>query len=677
VSAMRNSQDAKWGGATCQLPSLTALLSVLPVVFICLLFAFVPVPDVSAASAYLADENGQTEINVDVEDEFYVVLYVVDITDLAGYECKITVSGPATPIDSAVHGAWFADNHTIFDGIYPVPADYHTAMLLSPMSISGSGAVVVFTLRADDDGIVAINIDSEYFLFGDKYAEVIEVDLPSTLYVTVGTGEGYQGGESENELSFNPQDIDIYVNGAYSGTESGTINEPYNTIQEAISAANGGELIGVAVGEEDDLTYTVNLVIGKTVHLRGGLDPSTWEPVTDRASIISAQSATSPTVEYTTTGTAGSITGFTITDGRTGIKCGTGTSPTIEGNIITANSGAIYGGGIYCVGSTNSSSVPRIIRNTITGNSAHQGGGIRCYNYEVSSGTSGKIPLMEKNTISGNIASSFGGGIAISHCNGANMRYCIANNYIASNSADDAGGAIHCYNSTNISIVNNTITANDVEDNSSALTGGGLWIECSPNNSASVVVLNTILWKNESDDSGGQRKWDEIALENGGNGASVTVDYTDLHGALAYISTGIFADGNDFDAHHNIDADPLLTQDWRLGSGSPCIDKGTCQLSTRRAPYEDKDSRIRRTGGDGTYDIGAHEYGATGSLWATPGDANLDCRVNILDMIIIRNKLGQSPCDGSNWQADVNNDGRTIDVLDLLFTRTLLGTRCP
>jgi len=159
--------------------------------------AIPPQSSAHAASSYLADENGQTEITVDVEDEFQVVLYVIDITGVAGYECKITVSGPATPIDTAVHGDWFADGHTIFDGIYPVPADYHTAMLLSPLSISGSGAVVVFTLHADEEGSVAINVDSEYFLFGDKYAQVIEVDLPSTLYVTVGTG----GGDSSSSSS--------------------------------------------------------------------------------------------------------------------------------------------------------------------------------------------------------------------------------------------------------------------------------------------------------------------------------------------------------------------------------------------------------------------------------------------------------------------------------------------
>jgi len=155
----------------------------------------------AAASAYLADEIGNTEITVDVDEEFSVVLYVADITGVAGYECKVTVSGPGTPIGSAVHGDWFAYGHTVFDGIDPAPADYNTAMLLSPAAISGSGAVVVFTLRADEAGNVAINVDSEYFLFAESDGDVIEVDVPFTLYVTVGTGDGLLGGGGESEFS--------------------------------------------------------------------------------------------------------------------------------------------------------------------------------------------------------------------------------------------------------------------------------------------------------------------------------------------------------------------------------------------------------------------------------------------------------------------------------------------
>ena len=62
--------------------------------------------------------------------------------------------------------------------------------------------------------------------------------------------------------------------------------------------------------------------------------------------------------------------------------------------------------------------------------------------------------------------------------------------------------------------------------------------------------------------------------------------------------------------------------------------------------------------------------------WPIPGDANMDCRVNILDLIAIRGKLNQSAGTGGNWAADVNKDGR-INILDLIFVRGKLNTNCP
>jgi len=58
------------------------------------------------------------------------------------------------------------------------------------------------------------------------------------------------------------------------------------------------------------------------------------------------------------------------------------------------------------------------------------------------------------------------------------------------------------------------------------------------------------------------------------------------------------------------------------------------------------------------------------------GDANGDCRVNILDMIFVRNRLGQNVNTGDNWRADVNLDG-WINILDLIFVRNWLYTTCP
>jgi len=62
--------------------------------------------------------------------------------------------------------------------------------------------------------------------------------------------------------------------------------------------------------------------------------------------------------------------------------------------------------------------------------------------------------------------------------------------------------------------------------------------------------------------------------------------------------------------------------------------------------------------------------------WPIEGDANGDCRVNILDLIFIRNKLNQDVNTGDNWKADVNEDTR-INILDLIFVRNKLNTSCP
>ena len=62
--------------------------------------------------------------------------------------------------------------------------------------------------------------------------------------------------------------------------------------------------------------------------------------------------------------------------------------------------------------------------------------------------------------------------------------------------------------------------------------------------------------------------------------------------------------------------------------------------------------------------------------WPIPGDATLDCVVNILDLIFVRNRLNQDIETGDNWKANVNDDDK-INILDLLFVRNHLNTRCP
>jgi len=63
------------------------------------------------------------------------------------------------------------------------------------------------------------------------------------------------------------------------------------------------------------------------------------------------------------------------------------------------------------------------------------------------------------------------------------------------------------------------------------------------------------------------------------------------------------------------------------------------------------------------------------SPWPIPGDVNRDCRVNIIDLIAVRNLLCQDPASGDNWAADVNEDG-SINIVDMIFVRNHLNTSC-
>jgi len=57
------------------------------------------------------------------------------------------------------------------------------------------------------------------------------------------------------------------------------------------------------------------------------------------------------------------------------------------------------------------------------------------------------------------------------------------------------------------------------------------------------------------------------------------------------------------------------------------------------------------------------------------GDANGDCRVSILDLIFVRNRINADVESEDNWQADVNADGK-ISILDLIAVRNSMNAKC-
>ncbi len=172
------------------------------------------------------------------------------------------------------------------------------------------------------------------------------------------------------------------------------------------------------------------------------------------------------------------ITGNTAVEASGGIECVFGAAPRILGNTIIGNSAA-YAGGISC----DSLSQPIITGNTISGNNAAvNGGGIGCYN--------NASPTITGNTIIENTAGQSGGGIYSDHCILAIVDNAITNNTATTGS----GGGIVCrYSSATITdniITSNvatygggigfyryteaTITDNIITDNTANLTGGGI-----------------------------------------------------------------------------------------------------------------------------------------------------------------------------------------------------------
>ena len=185
--------------------------------------------------------------------------------------------------------------------------------------------------------------------------------------------------------------------------EDGSLNFPFDAIQEAIDAATDGNTICVLDG-----TYTgtgnrdVNFV-GKAITVLGWNGPQNCvidcNGITRGINFNSAEDGNSV------------LDGFTIMNGYAmygaGIYCN-GSSPTIRNCVIKDNGSefgsAFRGGGIYCFGSS-----PKIINCAITNNIVYKGGpppklggGLYC---ELSN------PDIINCTISGNAARNGGNGI--------------------------------------------------------------------------------------------------------------------------------------------------------------------------------------------------------------------------------------------------------------------------
>jgi hypothetical protein len=235
-----------------------------------------------------------------------------------------------------------------------------------------------------------------------------------------------------------------------------------------------------------------------------------------------------------------------------GIYCENLSAPIIKSCLFTQNDADVSGGGIY--GYQTDSLV--LYQNRFNLNTATANGGAvmlknapvhinQCEFEQNQAGDGGGIYLenvsgdddaLFRNTFTGNTAQNNGGALYIKNTNG----FCVARNLFNDNAAS-SGGAIY-FENDEVDFCNNTVFGN-----TSSEEGGGLFSD-----SGNSKVYNNIFWNNASSDNS------QIA----GNGVDVT--YNDIEGGFA--GTG------------NFDADPLFlnvsVNDFHLTVLSPCIDSG-------------------------------------------------------------------------------------------------------
>jgi hypothetical protein len=235
-----------------------------------------------------------------------------------------------------------------------------------------------------------------------------------------------------------------------------------------------------------------------------------------------------------------------------------------------------------------------------------EGGGVYAISFSTE-GEAGRVALSD-NIIVDNECKRDGGGVcALSVCYAGKVHgVYLQNNIIAGNQASDDGGGVYVesdgYNqwgAGNDIIINyNTIVDNELT-NQNFYSGG---IAIRGTSLTQGQVCNNIIYGNKR-----PRRWPlplpepaDIDLDPLGQRVGYNNDYVYMKGAWGA------SDGN-------INADPQLVNpgvDYRLGSGSPCIDAGKNGIAWSPGADFEGDPRIVDGDNDGveTTDIGADEY---------------------------------------------------------------------
>lgn len=259
----------------------------------------------------------------------------------------------------------------------------------------------------------------------------------------------------------------------------------------------------------------------------------------------------------------------------------------LTGNVFENNRVGDKGGGacLFTYDMDKSASII-LAENTFSANSAMQGGGVYVFANQAQMAISHSTFTQNRGSLKG--------GAVFSETTNAGAYF--INSIIAENTAFDGGG-IYAFTDYGEILITNTTCVN----NTSGTQGGGVYAHLGANNTR-ARIYNTILWNNTVGTEG-----EDVYINDDGDGDGTGATVQFHHNAYAHLTV---KDGDQVSAGNNITANPGLTSEYRLQSGSPCIDAGS--NTAPQIPDNDMDFGDRIIDGDGDgdpiVDIGADEY---------------------------------------------------------------------
>jgi hypothetical protein len=413
----------------------------------------------------------------------------------------------------------------------------------------------------------------------------------------------------------------------------------YETIQSAITAAEGGDEIIVAQG-----TYNESIdFLGKSITVRS-LDPS--DPDIVATTVIDGSGIGAAVVTFVTAeGDGAVLEGFTITGG--------------SGNPSAFGPEAPLGGGVYVDHSS-----PLIRHCVFVLNSAAAGGGLflnggqalvdRCIFMENEAWGASPLEVADG-----------GGAIATDFANAIIVDCLIHNNH-----STMEGGGISILGDFNTRVLNCLIFDNV------GLKGGGLavyggfpeFLNCTIVSNYSVANSTTIGDGVDNTGGWGEPKLTNCVISNNhsiyelhevfeGSGVETVIEYSFVEGGWSGAGSQNRG-GEDGEVPGFVDPG---VGDFRLATDSICIDSGDSDVLLN-GDDTDLDGNPREVGC--TIDMGAYEY-QVGQCEEPSTDLNADGSVNVLDLLQLLSAWGACPEPPAECPADFNGSG-AVDVLDLL-----------